>query len=343
MNTVSHWSAMVRAYAAYHAGRMPTYLPFRLWVEPASICQLDCVMCPNSELPPEMKGIMSLDLFHEIVDQCARFVYDINLTHRGEPLLNPDIVDMVGYGAAAGPKIRLHTNAMTLTRELSQELISANLDLISFSVDGLPKESYERIRVRGRWDTVIANLLGFLEEKERQRSKKPYVIIQVIEVPESSGGESEKKRFLAQFKGLPVDEIYIKKPSNWAGSYETDLYDVEPSTPCTFPWYALTVCFDGLIVPCPQDFFCRIPLGTVQNEGLLGAWRSERLETLRLSMAKRQFRSLDPCWECDRIRRPRKLGLPAANLAVFLVENLLGYTKWKTRLFAGKDGTVRTK
>ena len=333
---------MARAYAAYHFGWKPSYSPFRLWVEPASICQLECVMCPNSELPPAMKGIMPLDLFQTIVAQCE-YVYDINLTHRGEPLLNPNIVDMVAYGAAAGPKIRLHTNAMTLTRELSRELINAGLDLISFSIDGFTKESYERIRVRGKWDTVITNILTFLEEKARKRSKKPYVIVQVIEVLESSKSEIDRSRFLEHFKGLPVDEFYIKKPSNWAGSYKTDLYDVEPSTPCTFPWYALTVCFDGLIVPCPQDFFCKIPLGMVQEEGLTGGWQSRRMRELRHAMAERKFKGLDPCWNCDRIRRPRKLGVPATNLAVFVVENLLGYTQWKSRLFANKDGTVRTK
>lgn len=342
MNIISHWGVMARAYAAYHFGTRPSYSPFRLWVEPASICQLDCVMCPNSELPSEMKGIMSTDLFREVVDQGKRFTYDINLTHRGEPLLNPNIVDMVAYGAAAGPKIRLHTNAMTLTRELSKELIRAGLDLMSFSVDGFTKESYERIRVHGKWDVVIDNVQGFLEEKAKRRSKKPYVIMQVIEVPEASKSEADKEQFLSLFEGLPVDEFYIKKPSNWAGCYDTDLYGFEPSTPCTFPWYALTVCWDGLIVPCPQDFFCKLPLGTVQEEGVRGAWHSDRMDTLRHAMAKRQFQGLDPCWECDRIRRPRKLGLPATNLAVFLVENLLGYTKWKSRLFAKKDGTVKT-
>jgi MoaA/NifB/PqqE/SkfB family radical SAM enzyme len=286
---------------------------------------------------------MSLDLYQEILDQCKRFVYDINLTHRGEPLLNPNIVDMVGEGAAVGPKIRLHTNAMNLSRELSNDLIGADLDLVSFSVDGFEKDSYERIRTRGKWDTVIANIQGFLEEKARRGSKKPYVIMQVIEVPEASSDESDKRAFLSLFRGLPVDEFYIKKPSNWAGSYDTDLYESEPSTPCTFPWYALTICWDGLIVPCPQDFFCKILLGTVQEDGLARGWQSPRMRELRRAMAQRKFKGLDPCWDCDRIRRPRKFGLPATNLAVFAVENLLGYTQWKSRLFAGKDGTVKTK
>jgi len=277
------------------------------------------------------------------VDECASFAYDVNLTHRGEPLLNPDIVDMVGYGAAAGPKMRMHTNAMALTRELSAALIESGLQLMSFSVDGFTKATYESIRIGASWDRVMENVRVFLEEKASRSSKLPYTIVQVIDVPGFETTEAQRKTFMQQFRGLPVDEIYVKKASNWAGDFDTNIYDETGLSPCTFPWYALTICWDGTIVPCPQDFFCRLDLGHVEEGGLKTAWRSDTMRDLRKAMRERQFEDLDPCKQCDRIRRPRSLGLPATNLSVFLVENLLGYTKWKSRLFADKDGAVKTK
>lgn len=343
MNARCHWATMARAYVAYRRGREPGYGPFRIWVEPSSLCQLRCVMCPNSQLPSEMVTHMPLEMFRAVIDQCRDYAFDVNLTHRGEPLLNPQIVDMVAYGARAGPKIRLHTNAMLLSRERSRDLITAGLHLMSFSVDGFTKESYERIRVGGSWDRVMGNIRGFLEEKAAAGSRRPYTIIQVIEVPGFDAEPQERQRFIREFHGLPVDEIYIKKPSNWAGSYGVEQYGGLPLVPCTFPWYALVVCSDGTIVPCPQDFFCRIPLGTIGKDDLMGAWRSEPMRALRAAMASRRFSGLDPCQGCDRLRRPRIAGLPATNVAVFLVENLLGYTRWKTRLFAKGDGAVSTK
>ncbi len=343
MNALRHGVTMARAYLSYVRGKEPSYPPFRIWVEPSSLCQLRCVMCPNSELPKEQKGSMSLETYRMIIDQCRAYAYDVNLTHRGEPLLNPHIVEMVAYGAAAGPKIRLHTNAMTLTRELSRELIKAGLQLMSFSVDGFTKECYEGIRIGASWERVLGNIQLFLEEKARLGSRRPYTIIQVIEVPGFDADEKQRRNFMARFQGLPVDEIYVKQPSNWAGSYGAEICHEKPKTPCAFPWYAMTICWDGIIVPCPQDFFCRIPLGTVEEDGLDGAWHSKAMRELRSAMADRRFQELDPCFTCDRLRRPRKIGLPATNISVFLVENLLGYTKWKTRLFAGKDGAVRTK
>ncbi len=342
MNLPRHWLVMARTYLAYRRGIAPSYAPFRLWVEPSSVCQLRCVMCPNRDLPPAMRGTMSLETFRAVIDECKGFAYDVNLTHRGEPLLNPHLEEMIAYGVRAGPKMRLHTNAMTLTRERSRDLIGTGLHLVSFSVDGFTGSAYERIRVGGSWDRVMGNILGFLEEKARARSRHPYVIVQVIEVPGFEASNHERRRFIESFRDLPVDELYVKKPSNWAGSYPVDQYPGPPLTPCTFPWYSLTVCWDGLVVPCPQDFFCRIPLGRIGEEGLLGAWRGARMRELRAAMAARRFAGLDPCEGCDRLRRPRAAGLPATNLAVFLVENLLGYTRWKTRLFGREDGTVGT-
>ncbi|MBN1422951.1 radical SAM protein [Candidatus Fermentibacteria bacterium] len=343
MNVLHHWATMARAYVAYRRGREPGYGPFRIWVEPSSMCQLRCVMCPNRDLPREMLAHMPLEMFHAVIDECQSFAYDVNLTHRGEPLLNPEIVDMVAYGARAGPKIRLHTNAMNLTRELSRDLIGAGLQLMSFSVDGFTQESYEQIRIGGSWELVMGNIRGFLEEKAAVGARRPYTIVQIIDVPGFDAGPEERQRFIREFHGLPVDEIYVKKPSNWAGSYGVEQYGAVPRAPCTFPWYALVVCSDGTIVPCPQDFFCRMPLGAVGQGGLMGAWRSEPMRALRAAMASRRFDGLDPCRDCDRLRRPRTAGLPATNVAVFLVENLLGYTRWKTRLFAKDDGTVSTK
>lgn len=342
VNLPRHWLTMARAYAAYRRGARPAYAPFRIWVEPSSLCQLQCVMCPNRDLPPAMRGHMSMDVFRAVLDECKDFAYDLNLTHRGEPLLNPCIVDMVGLAAHSGPKVRLHTNGLLLSREMSRDLIGAGLHLISFSVDGFTRDAYERIRRGSSWERVVANVVGLLEEKLRAGSRRPYVIVQVIELEGSCATRDEREAFFKLFRGLPVDEFYVKKPSNWAGSYPTTLYPGPPVVPCTFPWYSLTVCWDGLIVPCPQDFFCRIPLGRVGGEGILGAWHGSPMVRLRGLMVRREFAQLDPCAGCDRVRRPRRAGLPATNLGVFLVENLLGYTRWKTRLF-GRRGTVETQ
>ena len=77
-------------------------LPIRLWIETASCCNLRCVMCPNKSVPGSDKGLMKLDLFKKIIDDAKDFISDAYLHHRGEPLMNPALFDMIRYARAAG-------------------------------------------------------------------------------------------------------------------------------------------------------------------------------------------------------------------------------------------------
>ena len=95
------------------------YLPVKLWIETTSRCNLSCTLCPNKDLDGEQKGDMDLDLYKKIIDEAKDFVYEVNLFHRGEPLLHPDIIDMIEYAKKSGLKTRIHTNGVLLNEELS--------------------------------------------------------------------------------------------------------------------------------------------------------------------------------------------------------------------------------
>ena len=54
----------------------------------------------------------------------------------GETLLHPQVVEFVGLASSQGRRTALVTNGMLLDRALSQELLNAGLDSITFSIDG---------------------------------------------------------------------------------------------------------------------------------------------------------------------------------------------------------------
>ncbi|GAH58289.1 unnamed protein product [marine sediment metagenome] len=95
---------------------------------------------------------MDLGLYKKIIDEVKNYVYDINLFHRGEPLLHPSIIDIISYANNKNIKTRIHTNSTLLTPELSRKIILSGLDLISFSFDGYTKETYEKNRVNANYD-----------------------------------------------------------------------------------------------------------------------------------------------------------------------------------------------
>ena len=70
------------------AAKVPQ-LPVRLWIESTSRCNLKCGYCPNKDVVKEDHGFMDFGLFTSIIDQVSDHAYDVNLFHRGEPLMHP--------------------------------------------------------------------------------------------------------------------------------------------------------------------------------------------------------------------------------------------------------------
>ncbi len=303
------------------------YLPIRLWVEPSSYCNLRCIMCPQSFSRPHLKGYMEWDLYKKIIDEARDFVYDINLHHTGEATLNKKLPDMIAYAKSAGIYTRLHTNGTLLTESLSEALIDSGLDLISFSFDGFDKETYESIRIRARFEKTLTNILTFLEIKKKKGKKLPYTILEVIHLNEKLSPKSPQRwAFQKKFDGLPLDEFIVKEPHNWAGKYPKSGYAVgHVFSPCTFPWYALVIHWDGRVAPCPQDFYCDLQVGHVADQTIRDIWNGEPLRVLREAMRKRDCSNIIPCQDCDMIKRKTVLGVPTPYLKVFLKETLLGY------------------
>jgi MoaA/NifB/PqqE/SkfB family radical SAM enzyme len=50
----------------------------------------------------EDHGFMDFGLFTSIIDQVKDHAYDVNLFHRGEPLMHPRLADMVAYARDKG-------------------------------------------------------------------------------------------------------------------------------------------------------------------------------------------------------------------------------------------------
>ena len=79
----------------------------------------------------------------------------------GEPLLHPKIAEMITRVKALGAPVELITNGAMLTRDLSQKLIRAGLDVLWVSLDGATPESYADIRLGATLPQVLENLAGF--------------------------------------------------------------------------------------------------------------------------------------------------------------------------------------
>jgi radical SAM protein with 4Fe4S-binding SPASM domain len=327
MKRLSLLKSLSKSYISYLAKKeYCPYLPYKLWIETTSRCNLSCSACPNKDLGQKDRGDMDFALFKKIIDLSKDFVFEVNLFHRGEPLLHPEIIKMINYAALRNIKTCIHTNAVLLDSKMSQKIIGSDLSKIYFSLDTFIKSDYEKNRHGAVFDEVLSNIKGFLKIKKESGSKKPAAFILLMDLKNESLSSLDRKKNLEYFKsiikdfrGLALDGIIKREAHNWGGSLKT-AHPAENSNiiTCTFPWYSLTVFFDGRVYLCPQDFKGLHQIGDINNKTIREIFNDEPIRYARKKLGSSDISGMSPCSKCDRLKRKTFAGIPAENMGQFL-------------------------
>ena len=125
-------------------------------------CSLRCSYCMPNDFAawiPHDDQLTTEELLTVIEVGVSQGINEVRLTG-GEPLLRPDIVEIVGRIASIenAPELTLTTNGLKLA-ELAQALVKAGLTRINVSLDTLSRERFKKLTFRDRFDDVITALL----------------------------------------------------------------------------------------------------------------------------------------------------------------------------------------
>jgi cyclic pyranopterin phosphate synthase len=124
-------------------------------------CNLRCTYCmPNdfaAWLPSEHQ-LTTDELVRVIEIAVSEGINEVRLTG-GEPLLRPDIVEIVSRINAItnAPTLTMTTNALTLAK-VAQPLVDAGLTRINISLDTLDRDRFKLMTHRDRIDDVFAGI-----------------------------------------------------------------------------------------------------------------------------------------------------------------------------------------
>ena len=286
--------------------------PLTLAIESTAKCNLFCPMCPRENFHFPARD-MELSLFRKILDESKDHLEFAVPYGVGEPLLNPEIYDMIAYCKLLRVPCGISTNATTLTEAASRKLIEAGLDYIIFAFDGATRETFEKYRKGADFEKVRENVHTFLRVKKEMRSRI-FCIVQVVKLKDNVG---EIPDLIRMWRVEGINEVRVKKDEvhNEGSAIPGDNLTRPPLRhPCYLLWRGpMYIHYDGTVFPCCY-IFPNEPIGNVKKTPLTEIWNSEKMVKLRQAHIDGNLTEYKACQNCP-AARPRL----AATAASFLV------------------------
>lgn len=143
-----------------------------------SACNLHCIQC-DIWRTRVAKPQMTLEQRKKIIHKLRKWLGPFTLNFfAGEPLLHPQTFELIKYATQLGVKSIITTNGTMLSETIAKKLIEIGLHGMFISLDGVTKETHDRIRgVAGTYERVLS---GINRMVKMRKNKQPKIIIETL-------------------------------------------------------------------------------------------------------------------------------------------------------------------
>lgn len=310
---------MAKIQASYNVNRLclgerlPLDTPLSVIIDISERCNFKCKYCFRSGKADESwdytakNEIMTMETFNAVVKQLSDFpqkIKVISLSGHGEPLCNPNIVQMARHLKASGQteRIEIHTNASLLTKESAIEIAKSGFSRIVVSLQGLDNSTYERVcGTHINWDRFYDNLRLLYENKDDDL--KVYIKISEAALDKDTY-DRDKAQFYSLFENI-ADFVFVEKVTPLWRNINLNAKDTQNKfgqdhgdiNYCSILFYKIVVAPDGEIYPC-AGLPAPMSLGNIRESSLSDAWTgSQRQEFLKRHLQFSRYENL-LCRDC---------------------------------------------
>ncbi len=170
-----------RARESLKAGQVQvSHLPLAIYLEPTSVCNLSCPMCPVA------MGVSDYQYQEKFLDPGLVEMMEEPLTSAlrcfmsggGEPFLHPYFMSLLELVRSYEPEIIFNTNGTLLTGEIALYLVKLSINTISFSIDAVSPDTYRKIRKGAELERVVESVILVQDQKKKLGVEKPYLNMQ---------------------------------------------------------------------------------------------------------------------------------------------------------------------
>jgi MoaA/NifB/PqqE/SkfB family radical SAM enzyme len=288
--------------------RLTEEFPSQLLVDVAELCNLECIHCPHSEfkksqhysgakLDPEL----NIRLVDEVKLHGKGITQYIRYTSNGEPLIHPQIYEMLKYAVEnSGTKVTLTTNGTLLSEKNVERLLNTGVDVVDISIDAYSRETYSKIRAKGDLDVTASNTINLINESAKRGAKSKIVVSYV----ESSENAHETNDFEKFWKDNGANFVVIRRLHSCSGAKEklavqrrNDNNSINRK-PCLYPWERVVLNPKGWLDFCPSDWVEGSQIIEYKNTTIKETWGGEFYEKLRLAHLNNEFSNHKFCGQC---------------------------------------------
>jgi radical SAM protein with 4Fe4S-binding SPASM domain len=274
-------------------------------------CNLKCSHCYINATTQELKNELNTEEGKNLIDQICEVSRPLLILSGGEPLLRPDIYELVRYGASKGLKMGLGSNGSLIDAAAAKQLKEAGIETVSISLDShIPKQHDEFRGVSGSWEKAVNAIKalqqnGVLVQVNTTLTQQNYdQIDDIMALAENIGVENFHLFFLVPTgRGVKMADI---SPAQYENMIKTTFakvakhrLNVRPSCApqfmriakdmgldmsrwirgCLAGLYYCRVYPNGDVTPCP---YLPIKLGNVRETPFKDIWfHSDMFKTLR--------------------------------------------------------------
>jgi radical SAM protein with 4Fe4S-binding SPASM domain len=275
-------------------------------------CNLRCPICLMS-LPAEEKArwgdpSVSLDIgvIKKLLDEgAAQGQVAVGLNGICEPLLSPDLVEIIRYAKSLGMlDIMFNTNGLLLDETISRALVTSGLTRLMISIDAVNQDTYAQIRVGSDLNIVTKNVKRFIRLRNRMGLTLPIVRVSFCV---TRMNEHELDDFMAAWSEV-ADFFSIQHYGNtFDGEYALDRsrlfpkhhrYDPGPAPRCGQPWKRVMIRHNGDVIPCCDASGLDLVIGNIHQHSLSEIWRGPQAESIRRLHQEGRYQEHPVCRAC---------------------------------------------
>jgi len=274
----------------------------KAYIEITNICNLSCDFCPGTR---REKRTMTAEEFAVLAEKLRPHAAYFYLHVMGEPLLHPQLEEILALCADVGAKACITTNGTLLGRRGDTLLAAKGMHKVSVSLHSMEGNGVMELR------TYLENVWAFAEKAAAQG------IICALRLWNIGGGEQRNEEILAFLEEkLDVHPLQCGEPRRGSWKLKEKLYleqaerfewpDLSaPESDATFCYGLrdqIAVLCDGTVVPCCLDHEGDIALGNLFTQELDEILSGERAKAMYDGFSNRKPTE-ELCRRCGYARR----------------------------------------